>query len=225
MKLNYLYTSFGILLLLLAGCGTSLQNQGEESNGSTTQKEEKIDEESSKEQSTKEENSTSKDETDNSDTRIRLMENNLVYSIDGQSKEETAFLKHSNNQGYSLYILPDYELTAEEPNKDVVILKSDGDIFMRIELFPSSVEWSQMETTAIEQLKAVSPDVKEIKVPEREFFLDSKAYETMLNGDIVTAYLIKNSEGLIKLTTFTKENVDHRDPFLVMAETIINEAK
>jgi len=225
MKFNYLYVTFGILILMLAGCGTSMPNQEESNNGSTTQKEEINDEGSSEEQSTEEEDSTTKDDTENSDTIIRLLENNLVYSLNGESKEETAFLKHSDNQGYSMYILPDYELTAEEPNKDVVILKSNGDIFMRIESFSSYVDWSQVENTAIEQLKAVSANVEEINVPEREFFLDSKAYETRLNGDVVTAYLIKNSEGQLKLTTFTKDNADHRDTFLVMAETILNEAK
>lgn len=210
---------------MLAGCGTSAPTQEESNNGSTTQKQEINDEGTSEEQSTKEEDSTTNDETESSDTIIRLLENNLVYSLNGESKEETAFLKHSDNQGYSMYILPDYELTAEEPNKDVVIQKNNGDIFMRIESFSSDVDYSQMENTAIEQLKAVSADVEEINVPEREFFLDSKAYETRLNGDVVTAYLIKNSEGLLKLTTFTKENADHRDPFLAMAETILNEAK
>jgi hypothetical protein len=32
-------------------------------------------------------------------------------------------------------------------------------------------------------------------------------------------------EGVIKLTSFTKESADHRDSFIKMAETIVNEAK
>ena len=39
----------------------------------------------------------------------------LTYSYNGNSVEETAHWIKSDNQAFGLYVLPTYELTAEEP--------------------------------------------------------------------------------------------------------------
>ena len=44
----------------------------------------------------------------------------ISYSYNGESEEETAIWTKSDNQAFGLYILPTYELTAEEPNKDIL---------------------------------------------------------------------------------------------------------
>jgi hypothetical protein len=218
MKNTNLYIAIGLLSMALTACGTSDQVQEEAKNGTSPQKEEVIVEEDIVQEDPNE-------ETDSSDSMIRLLENKLSYTLNGETKEETAFLKHSDNQGYSMYILPDYELTAEEPNKDVVMLTSNGEIFMRIELFSKDVNWDTTAQTAVEQLQAVSSEVTELPPPTGEFFENSKVYEANNNGDVITSYLVKNSEGVIKLTVFTKDTADYRDSFIKMAETILNEAK
>ncbi|SHT47396.1 Uncharacterised protein [Mycobacteroides abscessus subsp. abscessus] len=218
MKFINLYITIGLLAAVLTACGTGETSLEEAKNGTSPQQENVEPEEDS----VQEENN---EETDPPDTMIRLLENNLTYTLNGETKEQTAFLKHSDNQGYSMYILPDYELTAEEPNKDVVMLSNDGEIFMRVELLPKDVDWDSTEQTAVEQLQAVASEVNEINPPELEFFANSKVYEARINEEVITSYLVKNNEGVIKLTSFTKESLDYRDSFIKMAETIVNEAK
>lgn len=218
MKFINLYITIGLLAAVLTACGTGETSLEEAKNGTSPQQENVEPEEDSVQEDNNE-------ETDPSDTMIRLLENNLTYTLNGETKEQTAFLKHSDNQGYSMYILPDYELTAEEPNKDVVMLSNDGEIFMRVELLPKDVDWDSTEQTAVEQLQAVASEVNEINPPELEFFANSKVYEARINEEVITSYLVKNNEGVIKLTSFTKESLDYRDSFIKMAETIVNEAK
>ncbi len=218
MKCINLYITIGLLAAVLTACGTGETSLEEAKNGTSPQQENV----ETEEDSFQEENN---EETDSSDTKIRLLEHNLTFTLNGETKEQTAFLKHSDNQGYSMYILPDFELTAEEPNKDVVMHSNNGEIFMRIEILPKDVDWDSTEQTAVEQLQAVASEVNEIKPPELEFFADCKVYEARVNEEVITSYLVKNNEGVIKLTSFSKESLDYRDSFIKMAETIVNEAK
>lgn len=218
MKFINLYISIGILTAVLTACGTGETSLEEAKNG-TSPEQENVEPE---EQPLQEDNN---EETTQSDAMIRLLENKLSFTVNGETKEETAFLKHSDNQGYSMYILPEYELTAEEPNKDVVMLTDDGEIFMRVELLTEDVDWKATEQTAVEQLQAVATKVNEVTPPKLDFFANSKVYEAKINGEVITSYLVKNNEGIIKLTSFTKDSDDHRDSFIKMAETIVNEAK
>ncbi|RSD28216.1 hypothetical protein [Mesobacillus subterraneus] len=160
----------------------------------------------------------------NEEGLIRIMEQNISYSVDGDEKEQTAFLKYNDNQNYSMYVMPEYELTAEEPNKDVLLWSEDDSVFMRIELLPEDVEWSLIEENSKAQLAAVG-EVKEAEQPEDPFFENAWAMETKSGSDIVTSYLIKNEKQPLKLTLFTKEDADHREAFIEMAKTIMSEEK
>ncbi|WP_226087262.1 hypothetical protein [Mesobacillus sp. S13] len=164
-------------------------------------------------------------EKGNEEGLIRIMEQNIAYTLDGEQKEQTAFLKHNDNQNYSMYVLPEYELSAEEPNKDVLMWTEDDSVFMRIELLPNDAEWSIVEENSKAQLAAVGPEVKEAQTPEDPFFSNTWARETQSGSDIVTTYLIKDDEQPLKLTLFTKEGADHRSAFLEMAKTIMKEDK
>lgn len=143
--------------------------------------------------------------------------------MNGELTEETAFLKHSDNQGYSFYVLPEYEFTAEEPYKDVVMYSENDHIFMRIEILPSDIDWNYIEESTIAQLNAVNTNVKLGPVPSDEFYANTKVFESNGNGDLVTAYLVKNNELSLKLTLFMPENENYRDPLLKMAKTIVME--
>ena len=164
-------------------------------------------------------------EKGNEEGLIRIMEQNIDYTVNDEQKEQTAFLKYNDNQNYSMYVLPEYELSAEEPNKDVLMWTEDDSIFMRIELLPADAEWTLVEENSKAQLAAVGPEVKETQTPEDPFFNNAWAMETKSGSDIVTTYLIKNEEQPIKLTLFTKEDADHRNVFIEMAKTIMKEDK
>lgn len=205
----------GISAIFIAGCGSDDQSKTAEPEQAH----------SSQQASAPEKSSEDQQGTEQEQGLVRIMEQNLEYAVNGEQKEQTAFLKYNDNQNYSMYVLPDYELTAEEPNKDVLMLSEDDSVFMRIELLPADAEWSLVEENSKAQLAAVGSEVKEIKTPEEPFFSNVWAMETKSGTDIVTTYLIKNEEQPLKLTMFTKEGADHRDAFIGMAKTIMKEEK
>ncbi|MBY0120906.1 hypothetical protein H0173_02945 [Bacillus sp. S/N-304-OC-R1] len=222
MKYMKWMLTFGLLGLVLTGCGTT-DNGGDSKNGSEQAQNEDINkdkQENGNNDNAEEEQKN--DEQTQEDGVVRILEQNLQYKVNGQSKEETAFLKSSDNQPYSLYVLPEYDLTAEEPNKDILFLKENDHIFMRVELLSSDVDWAMMEENTKAQLQAVDETVNSIEVPSGDdFFKDSIAMESTNGEDIVTSYLIKNPKQPLKLTFFTNKDMDCRDAFLQMGKTIL----
>ena len=207
----------GLSSFIIAGCGSQEESK-------STDKAPAAQPAAAPERS-EENQKTTEQQKGNDEGLVRIMEQNIIYTVDGEEKEETAFLKYNDNQNYSMYVLPEYELTAEEPNKDVLMFSEDDSIFMRIELLPNDAEWALVEENSKAQLAAVGPEVKEAQVPEDPFFSDAWAMETQSGSDIVTTYLIKDEEQRLKLTLFTKEDADHRSAFLEMAKTIMKDDK
>lgn len=220
-------------IILLVGCGTSEDKNHTAGSSPNKDKQEDI-REKEKEDQRKEIDDES--ETDNSDTaketedvegkteseKVRILEQNLTYQVsNGDAKEETAFLKESDIQDYSLFILPEYEFTGEEPGKDVVYYKANGHHFMRIEVLPGETNLDEAITTIKEQLKTVNDTVSELDIKEGYNWLnDAKIFEAENKEDKISAYLFKKDGSLIKLMIFSKVSEDHEDPFLKMAETI-----
>ncbi|WP_080846820.1 hypothetical protein [Cytobacillus gottheilii] len=229
LKLLFMSVLFA---LLLAGCGTADQAE-ETENSSADQNTETEESQDQTDRTQGEENQTpdpseadepmeNGDEND-SDQMIRLMEQNLQYEQDGEMKEETAFLKNSDNMNYSLYVLPDYELTGEEPNKDVLFFKEDDHHFMRIELIPEGQDEDMLEENTIAQLEAVSEDVQSIDPPQGEAFQNTKGFTADNGEDAVAAYIIHNDQADVKISIFSKTGAQHQDAFLKMAATIMEE--
>ncbi|KQL18894.1 hypothetical protein [Cytobacillus solani] len=214
----------GILGVILTGCGTSEDNNNGSNGATSTEDVEQV--EQNENQAT---NNNESDENQNAESGLdennegvssRSSEQKLQYQENGEKKEETAILKESDNQNYSLYVLPGYELTAEEPNKDSLYLSEDGQVFMRIEMLPTDMQWDTIVENTKAQLAAVNEEVETIEVPSEDFFKDSIAMETSTDEDIVTAYMIKNVEKPFKFTIFTKKDSDYKDAFLQMGKTI-----
>lgn len=217
MKLwNKWFLPLSLMVFMLTACGTAEVDENAE-NGTTGQAEI---EEPAQEEQTNQENTNEENEADG-DQIIRLLEQNLQYTMDGETKEETAFLVNSDNQAYSLYVLPEFELTAEEPNKDVLYVKDNESIFMRIELLPHDADWDMAEQTMKDQLTAVNEEVKEITLPEGDFYKDAIALEASSEESIVAGYLIKNDQVHLKLTLFSDTEQTYDNAFLKMAETIM----
>ncbi|WP_062104441.1 membrane lipoprotein lipid attachment site-containing protein [Bacillus niameyensis] len=225
-------------VLLLSACGQSLneneettgsggtpeQNQVENSKGSSGEKSTKESEENQKqneqEDKTGSHNDSQNAEENNTETeKIRLMEKNLTFAINGKTAEETAFLKRSDNQDYSVYVLPGYILTGEEPNSDILYLEEDSFHNMRIQLLPKDISIEDAVATMKEQLTAVSDNVVEIENNDG-WLKDSHMYQSKNEEDLVTGIIKENTDFILKLTIFTKLNTDYSDPLLKMGETI-----
>jgi hypothetical protein len=207
---------FTILLFTLTGCGISVNTQNNQI---------KIDHTV---YSRENDNSTIMNEKNNlegySDRLVRIQEQNLSYIVNNEIKEETAFLKNNDNQNYSMYVLPNYELFAEEPKKDILQLTKDHSIFMRIELLPNDVDWSILNDATIDQFTAVSKEIP-VRIPIKGDLWKEKAiHEVNIGQDTVTVYFIDHKDIKIRLTMYTNKNEDHRSAFYQMAKTILKEA-
>ncbi|KAF0820126.1 MULTISPECIES: hypothetical protein [unclassified Cytobacillus] len=211
----------GIVAAVLAGCGTAQNDPDNGAEPGKNEEETASERQDGQEQSEKEEPSEGGNNEEGN--VIRIMEQNMSYSANGETKEDTAFLKHSDNQNYSIYVLPAYELTAEEPNKDVLYLSENDQVFMRIELLPDDADWDMIEENTKAQLEAVSENVQTSNAPSDDFYKDASVMRAEGNGEKVSAYLVKNDDLSLKLTLFNKEDADHEDAFLQMAKTIMKE--
>lgn len=226
--------SFALLsFILLAGCGTGSNNDN--TSGSLPNTDKQVEGISEKEKEDQKDNTDGESETEKKDPakeegtddnaeseKIRLLEQNLTYQVsDGEKKEDTAFLKESEIQNYSLYILSDYEFTAEEPGKDVIYFKENGHHFMRVEILPGETDLEVATNTIKDQLTTVNETISELESKAGYSWLnDAKIFEAENTDDKISAFLIEKDGYLIKLMIFSKVNENHEDPFLKMAETI-----
>lgn len=223
-KLKIIVLGFSITGLLLGGCGTATDENANDDNKDPKTEQNNEDSGNDNKNGGSTDSDPNKDsgqnkEEDNQST-VRIMEKNLQYQVNGETKEETAFLKSSDNQSFSLYVLPEYELDAEEPGKDILTLKGQEGVFMRIELLPDDVDWSATEENTLEQLKAISDTVN--TVTDQGLTVENGSVQEVESGDErVTAVLIKDKDIPVRLTIFTAKDADHRKAFIEMGKTIL----
>ncbi|MFD1705715.1 hypothetical protein ACFSCZ_03000 [Siminovitchia sediminis] len=227
---------FLLLLIVLlsftfiSACGTTNSNEQENSNSvleetgnqeetnSTSGQDSTGDDSAVENESSAEDSSTADQDQENGN--IRIMEQNLTYKVNGKQFEKTAFLKQSDNQDFSLFVLPEYELTGEEPRKDVLYMKENDTLFMRIELLPKDANIEQETETVKSQLESVSSDIKKTLPDHHDWLKNASGFTAENDQDRVSAYLIPQGNDLLKLTIFTPSQQQAEDPFLAMAKTI-----
>jgi hypothetical protein len=164
----------------------------------------------------------SAEELNQSDKHVRILEQTLVYIFNNTQNKEKAILKYNDNQNYSMYVLPSYELMAEEPHRDILYYNENDSIFMRIEILQDNVNWNSMKETTDLQLNVISNQIRKTSLVN-EFSEESAIHEVTNGSDIVSAYFINDKDIKLKLTMFTQKGSDHRDAFFQMAKTIIKE--
>lgn len=219
--LQKLLLATGILSLALAGCGTT-EDTGSEDNGTNTEETagttdgtQETGDNSNGEDIEQTDDQSEGEENEETGSSEMEQEKSLSYQVNGETMEEK-----SDNQNYSMYVLPSYELTAEEPNKDVLYLTDNDQVFMRIELLPEDTDWEMAEENAKSQLTAVSSEVQSAEASDDEFLQDAIIYEAASEEDKAAVYLIKNGGQPLKLSIYTKNDADHTDAFIQMAKTI-----
>lgn len=149
--------------------------------------------------------------TDSSDSH------SLTYTLNGESIEETAIMTKSDEQPFSIAVLPGYTLVAEEPGKDVLYADDHDEIFMRIEVLSDDMDWEYIQTQTVDQLSAVSDDITITESSEEVGIEAAVKFEASADGNTVTSIVKK---GVYKVTMFTNPDQDYRDAFLQMAKTI-----
>jgi hypothetical protein len=153
---------------------------------------------------------------------VRILEQDLSFKINNDSQQDTAFLKYNDNQNYSMYVLPDYELIVEEPTKDLLYFAKNKAISMRIELLSDDVDWNLVKRSTYSELTSLYK-ANPIETDLMDYTHESAIQEVHNGDDIVTAYFINKSDLKLKLTMNTKTQEDHRDAFFQMAKTIMKE--
>ena len=232
-------------LLLLAACGTDsgkeVDQDSNQSSGETTTNTNENTNNNEDTDATTDEDANNNEDTDittdedtnnNEDTDTTTDENvddsaapseeQLTYQLNGEMIKETASLTNSDNQGYSMYVLPNFTLTGEEPRKDTLYVNNADQNFMRIELLPDDVDWEQYEQNIAVELEYYNSDITE--PTDANLQMDNASIFEASNGEeLATIYLIKDEKQPMKLTMFTKADQDYRSAFVEMAKTIVKD--
>ncbi|WP_277586382.1 hypothetical protein [Psychrobacillus antarcticus] len=204
MKKIYTLLSILVLTVLLAACGTSTTTEEPDSTQGTV--------------SESTEQTTSPEETeDEADT---TQSTSPDKQLEGTSTD-------SDSQNYSITVVEGFELTGEEPNKDM-LFNLDNDLqSMRIETFSAdevTIEEIQENLVPTLQASNESSTVTEIKdenlIPTHETITNTSAHQIDTPEGKVSGYVF-NREGLIvKLTVFDTTDSPALETFVQMAETI-----
>ncbi|MCL6585077.1 MAG: hypothetical protein K6T72_00935 [Anoxybacillus sp.] len=150
-------------------------------------------------------------------TKIRLLEKKLTYTRNGKTYEEMAYLKTSENQSFSLYVLEGWELEAEEPNADV-LLKDDSFVRIRL-LHPEGGEMDYGKTVE-EQAKAVSTDAVRQSTDNLQGLLhDAVWYKAYTNDTAVNVMWLKGTVPMI-VNIQTPRDQEVLEPIFAMLSTI-----
>ncbi|WP_203246055.1 hypothetical protein [Sporosarcina beigongshangi] len=203
-KWKFLYAAIATALLLTAcGTDTGKENTDGKTNGSANPVEEtdKVTED--------EQEPAEPDASETPDASNNEMEEAIVTA--------------SDEQNYTISVLPDYTLTSEEPGKDSLFFDADGSQFMRIE---TMVNEQGTYDHLVENMKAILEAANEEGTPTE--LTDSAAIPTgdrienatvFANGS-VTGIVFERGSMIVRLTIFDSPNKEHFQNFLHMGETI-----
>jgi hypothetical protein len=226
-------------IALVSGCGTKETNEVKQpnpSNKDTTQTETTQSDNTGKSEtsqpSSKNENSTSENggatnteenkqqtnaEENKQQEEARPSEMQLSYMVDGKEVKETASLKTSDNQGFSLYVLKGWELEAEEPHSDVLL---HDDSFVRIRLLHEEGNKIDYAKLAEEHAQAVSSNAARQDSANLPESLKGAAWYTA-QSENMTVHVIGTSSPVPMLVMIqTPKDKEELAPALAMMETI-----
>lgn len=219
-----------IVAALASGCGTNETNGGKQTNSSNnntntnqmeTAQSHNTGQSEATHPSSKNETNVSKNSATNTgeskQQETRPSETQLSYTVDGKEVKETATLKTSDNQGFSLYVLKGWELDAEEPNSDVLMRDNS---FVRIRLLQTEGNETDYAKLAEEHAQAVSSDAARQDGANLPASLKGAAWYTAHSGN-VTVHVIGTSSPVPMLVMIqTPKDQEELSPILAMIETI-----
>lgn len=208
--------SASLFCLLLAACGTAEQQNSEQDNTNNASNH------------TAEEIAVDKDETAKEDgTQQKANEDNLGNQIQYTSKDETYAVETNmvEEDNYIIHILDGYELTKEEPGKEMLYLKDNDAISMRIEVIPkndSSFEYLVKNTE--DMMTAINSDYQPFDISgalkEYPEIANSAAYMTTVENDEIIGIVYEKNNILVRLTVFDQKDYDLKDALIKMGLTI-----
>lgn len=194
-KIYSLLSTFLILTVFLASCGTTKVNTTNEQTPTETENYEEDTTENTKEQETVLQGTVTK----------------------------------SDAQNYSITVVDGFELTGEEPNKDLLFNTKNDAQSMRIETFNANeVDLNEVTSNLVETLKASNENGTLVEItnnsqlPIREFIQNPKGYQIDTPDGKVSGYTFEREGLIVKLTIFDTETDPSLETFVDMAETIMS---
>ncbi|PZX08145.1 hypothetical protein C7437_1011268 [Psychrobacillus insolitus] len=221
-------TSLLFILLLtgiLAACGTTAEDVAIE--------EENITEDTTVEEKVVEENllpaeaDTSVEEVPK-ETESKEESTNIDDKSTSSSPEELeGTVVQSDNQNFAITVVAGFELTGEEPNKDLLFNKENDAQSMRIETFKEAgVNITDVTNNLVETLKASNEQAEVIQItdenqlPFNEFIEEANGFQIDTPDGKVSGYTFIKDGMVVKLTVFDTVDAPALELFVEMAETI-----
>lgn len=231
-------------VLMLAACGTAEEEAG--NNGDTEMEQEEAADQN-QEADTSETNESSDEGTGTGEEETageqapddeaaedqqevsgqqeeRGPERELTYQSGGSEQAGQAMLTESDEMDYSIYVLDGYQLTSEEPSKDVLYWNEDEQVFMRIETFGSDADYTMLTEQMIGSLEYDGGEASDVS---GEYSLaESSGIEELVirqleTGEGLTTGAVFMKDGMtVRLTVFDKPEADQTGALLSMGSTI-----
>lgn len=199
------------LILFLSACGTDQANEEpvEETNGT-------------EEVETSEGTETEEEATEEEATEEEATEEETTEETEEQS-EPIGERVESDNQPFSLELIDTYELTAEEPNRDVVFSKENDSQFMRIETFAKAdADREQLVQTLKDTVTASGSGdaATEISAEELPQVEAPAGYELDIEGGKVSGYVFETELHFVRVMIYDSSDTPKFEEFIQMIETI-----
>lgn len=217
IKWNLLLVAFATTLLLTA-CGTNPDAGENTTNGSTdgstdvVEETDKVDENEGTEEVVEEETEVAEEATSTDSKEDFLKESKMT---------------ESDEQNYTMSVLPEYTLTSEEPGKDSLMATEDESVFMRIETMPKeegTYDYSLENIGAVLEASSDGGTPVEVTdktaIPEGEGIENVKVLSVKAETASITGIIFERGDMIVKLTIYDSPNEDHFENFLRMSETI-----
>ncbi|PIC71654.1 hypothetical protein CSV77_00145 [Sporosarcina sp. P16b] len=211
-KWRIIFTSL-TATIMLAACGTSDADPEKDTTGNAI-------EEPAAPVTDVEDSTSSENEAENeTDTEVGTDDNAMKNAVETTSDE----------QDYSMKVLPGYKLTSEEPGRDSLYLEEDGEIFMRIETMPKDEEsytFDELYENMEELLTASSNSGTPVEIteqtdlPQADDILSVKGAVVDSPEGYFTGYVIEREDKLIRVSIYAQEDNEHVTDFKNMAATI-----
>jgi len=208
MKKIYTLLSILLLTVILAACGTSTTNEGQDSTQEIVSENTEL--------------TTSLEDTENSESDTEESQ-----SVASPEKVLEGTLIDSDSQNYSITVVKGYELTGEEPNKDLLFNQENDLQSMRIETFSAeevTIEEIQENLASTLQASNDSASVTEIKddilIPTHDTIKNTTAHQIDTTEGKVSGYVFEREGLIVKLTVFDTNDSPALETFVQMAETI-----
>lgn len=249
MKKMMMFMLISMLAAFMAACGTENSSEDDtagEQNAETVMPEETEEaatdvpieeseaesEEAAEEESTEEE--ASEESTDESaegteeaaeeesegESDMRLLEQQMTFTINGEESERTAFLQESEENNYSVYVAEGFSYTMEEPNIDQIYFDEDDSQFMRIHTYPKAEsEQSLIEDQMKGQADAIQGEAAAEWTPAAADSVIA-GYEAAVGENQFKTYLYELNDMFVRIEIHTQADSGLEDAFIQMAETI-----